>query len=161
MNVCETPTHALEHVVRRAAVVEWNRPVESNRAASLVRFVKEPVEIPAGLQLAGRAVAAMKEDGARPRCLTDKPHNNNLGGVAPALSSFLCSPSATTHGMAQISGCVQIVNERHNTGEGSDGAAGQQERLVPRTEDLPIYSVAELNDKVHTRERAAGRFQFW
>ena len=40
---------------------------------------------------------------------------------------------------------MQIVNERH---KGGDAGAGRLERLVPRTEDLPIYSVAELNDKV-------------
>lgn len=46
-----------------------------------------------------------------------------------------------------VSGCVQIINERHNNG-GSDTGALRQDRLVPRTEDLPIYSVAEMNDKV-------------
>lgn len=43
---------------------------------------------------------------------------------------------------------MHVLNEEHSGGD--DGAAGtpKQERLVPRTEDLPIYSVAELNDKV-------------
>eukprot|EP00752_Nemacystus_decipiens_P002581 g2416.t2 len=51
-------------------------------------------------------------------------------------------------GSAKFLGCVQIVNERHNNGEGGGIGGAQLERLVPRTEDLPIYSVAELNDKV-------------
>lgn len=42
---------------------------------------------------------------------------------------------------------MQIINDRHTTG-GDNGTDGPQERLVPRTEDLPIYTVAELNDKV-------------
>lgn len=40
---------------------------------------------------------------------------------------------------------MQIINEQHGS---RDDGAPQKERLVPRTEDLPIYSVAELNDKV-------------
>lgn len=45
------------------------------------------------------------------------------------------------------SGCLEIIN---TSGDGSEADTAQQERLVPRTEDLPIYSVAELNDKVCT-----------
>lgn len=45
-------------------------------------------------------------------------------------------------------GCVQIINERHGGGDGSKTGGPLLDRLVPRTEDVPIYSVVELNDKV-------------
>ncbi|CAN0184392.1 unnamed protein product, partial [Scytosiphon promiscuus] len=53
-------------------------------------------------------------------------------------------------GSAKLLGCVQIINEKHKgeAGVGEDGEPPKEERLMPRTKDLPIYSVAELNDKV-------------
>ncbi|CAM9704645.1 unnamed protein product, partial [Ectocarpus fasciculatus] len=52
-------------------------------------------------------------------------------------------------GSAKVLGCVEIINERYK-GEGGadDNGAPQYQRLVPRTEDLPMYSLAEFNEKV-------------
>lgn len=61
---------------------------------------------------------------------------------------------------APHAGCVQIINEHHKGGgvtkadggvDGNGSAADsvqETERLMPRTEDLPIYTLAEVNDKV-------------
>lgn len=46
-------------------------------------------------------------------------------------------------GSAYIFGVVQLINERHDA-KGRDTG----ERLIPRTEDLPIFTLAEFNDKV-------------
>ncbi|CAN0025142.1 unnamed protein product, partial [Ectocarpus sp. 6 AP-2014] len=49
-------------------------------------------------------------------------------------------------GSATLLGCLQVVNESYT---GDDAAElPKRERLMPRTEDLPMYSVAEFNDKV-------------
>lgn len=44
-------------------------------------------------------------------------------------------------GVANVCGCVDLVNERH----GDDG----KDRLMPRNGELPIYTVEEFNDKVN------------
>ncbi|CAM9298493.1 unnamed protein product [Ectocarpus sp. 4 AP-2014] len=52
-------------------------------------------------------------------------------------------------GSAKILGCVAIINERHDgKGDTDENGVPQYQRLVPRTEDLPIYSLAEFNIKV-------------
>ncbi|CAM9152625.1 unnamed protein product [Ectocarpus sp. 12 AP-2014] len=52
-------------------------------------------------------------------------------------------------GSAKILGCVEIINERHDgEGDADENGAPQYQRLVPRTEDLPIYSLSEFNEKV-------------
>lgn len=48
-------------------------------------------------------------------------------------------------GSANVCGCVALINEEYEDG---DGSAKNANRLVPRTEDLEIYSVSEFNDKV-------------
>lgn len=51
---------------------------------------------------------------------------------------------------------MQIINEKHQGGAsvGGDDREPKEERLMPRTKDLPIYSVAELNDKVSSPKNA-------
>lgn len=45
-------------------------------------------------------------------------------------------------GKANIFGCISVIN-------GSYGDADKTgERLVPRTEELPLYTTEEFNDKV-------------
>lgn len=46
-------------------------------------------------------------------------------------------------GAANVCGFMEVINEDHALT--NDKA---QDRLVPRTEDLPIYTMAEFNDKV-------------
>ena len=43
-------------------------------------------------------------------------------------------------GVANVCGCLEIINEEF------DGNVKQ--RLVPRTKDVPIYTLQEFNDKV-------------
>lgn len=45
-------------------------------------------------------------------------------------------------------GCLQVINERYKCDDEQGDEQPKRERLMPRTEDLPIYSVAEFNDKV-------------
>ncbi|CAM9873857.1 unnamed protein product [Ectocarpus sp. 6 AP-2014] len=52
-------------------------------------------------------------------------------------------------GSAKMLGCVEIIHERHDgKGDADENGVPQYQRLVPRTEDLPIYSLAEFNEKV-------------
>lgn len=46
-------------------------------------------------------------------------------------------------GAASVCGVVSIVNEFHD-----DSMHKVDGRLIPRTMDLPVYSVAAFNDKV-------------
>lgn len=48
-----------------------------------------------------------------------------------------------TKGRAKVLGVVEIVNE--NFGKSTDGS---HDRLIPRTEALPLYTIVEFNDKV-------------
>lgn len=44
---------------------------------------------------------------------------------------------------------MEIINERYGSdGDADDNGVPQYQRLVPRTEDLPMYSLAEFNEKV-------------
>ena len=47
-------------------------------------------------------------------------------------------------GRAKILGVVEIVNETYG-----QSAEGPKERLMPRTQVLPIYTVVEFNEKVY------------
>ena len=50
-----------------------------------------------------------------------------------------------TKGAANVCGVVELVNESFLI----DGMeAKMKDRLMPRTEELPIYSTEEFNDKV-------------
>ncbi len=52
-------------------------------------------------------------------------------------------------GAANICGFVELINEAYTPGDGQGNDENPSAtRLVPRTEDLPLYTVAEFNDKV-------------
>ena len=66
-------------------------------------------------------------------------------------------------GAANLCGFVELINEEYNPdGEGEDDGDGDKHRLVPRTEPLPLYTVAEFNEKV-TFMMCCGRLcgSFW
>lgn len=54
---------------------------------------------------------------------------------------LLCRTQFVFKGSATICGCMELVNEQYVPGDGKG-------HLVPRTEDLPIYTTQEFNDKV-------------
>eukprot|EP00752_Nemacystus_decipiens_P001683 g1633.t1 len=52
-------------------------------------------------------------------------------------------------GAASFCGFVELINEEYTPGaEGEDDADRTKHRLVPRTEPLPLYTMAEFNEKV-------------
>lgn len=58
------------------------------------------------------------------------------------------APRYFRKGSAKLCGLVEVVNskyEREAEGEDEDDV---EDRLVPRTEDLPLYTMAEFNEKV-------------
>ena len=59
-----------------------------------------------------------------------------------------------TKGSAHVCACVDVVNEEF--GDTAHGKNKPRPRLVPRTEDLIIYSVLEFNNKVLNREKGGG-----
>lgn len=46
-----------------------------------------------------------------------------------------------TKGAARVCGCVEVVNDDYVP-------TSSPSRLIPRTEDLPLYTTAEFNKKV-------------
>lgn len=65
------------------------------------------------------------------------------------LLCFVCLESRKQYrryfakGAANVCGFMEVINEDHALTKDK-----VQDRLVPRTEDLPIYTMAEFNDKV-------------
>lgn len=53
-------------------------------------------------------------------------------------------------GAANLCGFVELINEEYQPGDGKDGndEDGTKHRLMPRTEPLPLYTLAEFNEKV-------------
>lgn len=52
-------------------------------------------------------------------------------------------------GAANLCGCVELINEEyHPNKDGDEGEIEIEDRFVPRTEALPIYTVPEFNEKV-------------
>lgn len=57
-------------------------------------------------------------------------------------------------GAANLCGFVELINEEFKAGGDADGEDDEdtKHRLVPRTEPLPLYTVAEFNEKVKCSE---------
>ena len=68
-----------------------------------------------------------------------------LGVTRAARFRWWCITQYFTKGAANLCGMVEIINE-----EFSDEALKKEveDRLMPRTEELPLYSTHEFNDKV-------------
>lgn len=49
-------------------------------------------------------------------------------------------------GAAKGCGCLEVVNDMYMMGD--KGGKASVDRLIPRTERLPLYTMAEFNDKV-------------
>ncbi len=69
----------------------------------------------------------------------------DVPSVSPILSRYF------RKGSASLLGLFELVNEEYASGDGEENDGDPSEdRLVPRTEDLPLYTVAEFNDKVRS-----------
>lgn len=75
------------------------------------------------------------------------PGHNRFGFCTECDACFVemraCHPEQFMRkGKANILGCISVINNSYGNAD-KDG-----ERLVPRTEELPLYTTEEFNDKV-------------